>query len=224
MINLNKAGRLSLLCFAAVSTLHLFAQLTAPGRWLCDLTQVLLMPLLAGFVLAVSSLPQTVVLRWAMAGIFFAWLGDSLPRFLDGDAGFLSMVAGFLAAQICYIVALTGWFKDSILMRPAWLLPYALALVGLVMLCAPGAGALLVPILVYGLELAAMAVLATGAGTLGAVGGAIFFISDAMIALRSFAAIEIGFSGFWIMATYTIGQLLLILSILTKEAQSLEHL
>lgn len=223
MSNLNRAGKAWLVGFAVVCLIHLFARLTAPGYLLCDVTHVLLMPALAGFVLAASSRPYRVTLRWVMAGIFSSWIGDSIPRFLDGDAGFLSMVAGFLAAQICYIFALSRWFKDSILVRPVWLLPYATAFVGLIVLCAPGAGALLAPILVYGLALAVMAVLATGTGVLGTIGGAVFFISDSMIALQSFAAIDIDFSGFWIMATYLLGQFLLIVSILATEAQDLEH-
>ncbi len=66
-------------------------------------------------------------------------------------------------------------------------MPYGLALLALVVACAPDAGSLLVPVVVYGVCLVTMAVVATGVDRLAAVGGAVFLLSDALIALNAFA-------------------------------------
>ena len=70
-----------------------------------------------------------------------------------------------------------------------------------------GAGGLLVPVLVYGACLGTMAVLSTGVNRLTAVGGALFLVSDGLIALDAFVA---GFGlpaqGFVVMATYVAAQ------------------
>ena len=47
---------------------------------------------------------------------------------------------------------------------------------------------MLVPVLVYGACLGTMAVLSTGVNRLTAVGGALFLVSDGLIALDAFVA------------------------------------
>ena len=121
--------------------------------------------------------------------------------------------AVLVVGALAYIRAFWPFRQDAIVGRPALLVPYGLALVVLVGLCADGAGALLVPVVVYGLALTTMAVLATGLGRLGAAGGIIFMLSDALIAVRAFADLELPAHSFWVMLTYVAGQLMLVLAV-----------
>lgn len=76
---------------AGVSVIHLAAQLT--GRdGLADATQVLLMPAVAVWLAArTHGAPRPRIVRRFLLGLGLSWLGDTAPRFLDGDAGFLAM-------------------------------------------------------------------------------------------------------------------------------------
>lgn len=196
---------------------HLLAQLVAPEGLLADITQILLMPLLAAVL--VTGLPSvgSTLARLVLVALFFSWLGDTLPRFLGGDAGFLTMVGCFLMAQVFYILAFWPYRAGSLLARPVAVLPYLAALTVLVVFCAPGAGSLLVPVLVYGIALGLMAVLSTGLGVQAGCGGAIFFLSDAMIAVRSFAGVELVAHGFWIMSGYVLGQGLIVAAVVRRR-------
>ncbi|MFY9678251.1 lysoplasmalogenase family protein [Glutamicibacter protophormiae] len=210
-------ARVFLALLLVVSLVHLASQLVAPGRMLGEATQVLLMPMLGGFILASTAAPRSRTVTLALAAVFFSWLGDSLPRVIDGDPGFLTMVGCFMVAQVFYILLLRRWWRGSVLRRPLGLVPYLLVLAALVVLCGPSAGALLVPVVLYGLALVAMAVLSTGTGLRGGLGGAVFLFSDALIALRSFTDIHIPAQDFWIMLTYILGQFLLVSAILDKD-------
>ena len=78
---------------------------------------------------------------------------------------------------------------------------------------------MLVPVLLYGACLGAMAVLSTGVNRLTAVGGALFLVSDGLIALGAFV---VGFGlplqGFWVMATYLAAQALIVAGVLREQA------
>ena len=66
---------------------------------------------------------------------------------------------------------------------------------------------MLVPVLVYGACLGTMAVLSTGVNLVTAVGGALFLVSDGLIALDAFApGFDLPGQGFWVMATYVAAQ------------------
>ena len=83
-------------------------------------------------------------------------------------------------------------------------------------MCAPGAGALLVPVVGYGLLLATMAVLATGVSPMVASGAVLFVVSDALIALGAFTGLSV--SGFAIMSTYIAAQVLIAVGVRLREA------
>ncbi len=200
-----------------VSLLHFFAQITAPDRLMSQMTQVLLVPWMIAFVLVSVPRKRSRSIVLTVTVLLCSWMGDTVPRFLEGDAGFLAMVGCFLIAQIFYIALLLRWAGSSVLTRPLWLIPYAAVFLALVAFCAGGAGALLVPIIVYGLALVSMAVLSTGLGVVGGLGGAVFLLSDSLIALRSFTDVEIYLGGLWIMLTYVVGQLLLVIGIVNKD-------
>ncbi|WP_102508447.1 lysoplasmalogenase family protein [Sanguibacter massiliensis] len=68
-----------------------------------------------------------------LVALVFSWLGDSVPRLLDGDAAFLTMVSFFLVAQVVYIAAFWPARRRSAAVRACWSLPiYAAALVAVV--------------------------------------------------------------------------------------------
>ena len=202
---------------ACVAGVHLIAQIAVPEGVVSDITQVFLMPLLAAALFSATSRPRSRLVRLVLVALFFSWLGDTVPRFVSGDGGFLALVGCFLVAQLFYAAAFWPYHRQSLLVRPAAVAVYAVALVILVALCREQAGALLVPVIVSGLALATMAVLATGLGRTAGVGGAIFLISDSLIALRAFTDMELPAHGFWVMLTYVVGQVLLVIAVVAVD-------
>lgn len=218
MIPIGTLPRVLLALFAALSVAHLVIQLLGIQAWDRP-TQVLLMPALLLALAAATGRPRGRLIVLAMVALVFSWLGDTAPAFASGDTAFLLMVGFFLVAQVVYVVAFSPYRSDSVLTRRRWLLvPYIGFVAVLVWLCAPHAGALLVPVLLYGLVLGTMAVLSTGLGPWVAAGGALFLVSDALIALRAFApgwdALPLG--GFWVMSTYLAAQTLIVLGLLAR--------
>lgn len=207
---------------ALLTLVHLAAHL-AGASTLADTSQWFLMPALAVCLWLASRPADDAVrrrprlVRLTLVALAFSWLGDTAPDLADGDAAFLVMVGFFLCAQVTYTLAFWPYRSGSVLRRPLALAPYLVALVGLVVACTPGAGALLLPVVVYGLCLVAMAVTATGVDRLAAVGGAVFLVSDALIALDAFAPwYALPAHGFWVMLTYVGGQVLLVLGVLRR--------
>ncbi|MGW4479662.1 lysoplasmalogenase family protein [Rhodococcus triatomae] len=202
--------------FAVLVVVHLEAQLAEADR-LADVSQWFLMPLLAAILVAVTAAPRSALVRTVLVALAFSWLGDTAPDAFDGDSAFMVMIGCFLLAQLAYVTAFLPYRDWSVLRRPA-VAGYVLAVVLLVAACAPGAGALLVPALVYGLCLGAMAVLSTGLGAVAGVGGALFLASDAMIALGAFADwFTPPVEGFWVMLTYIAGQALLVYGVAAAD-------
>lgn len=178
--------------------------------------QVLLMPALA--LVVIRSGVRTWATKWLLVAIVGSWLGDSLPKVVPGEWSFIAMVAGFLIAQIAFILAFLPRWRDSIMRRRRRaLIPYLAVVITLVALCAPAAGPLLVPLLVYAVALLAMSVLATAFGTLGTIGGAMFLLSDSLIAITSFTHWTFPGQSPIIMFTYITGQALIALAVLRRE-------
>lgn len=203
---------------AAVAGVHLAAQWNGADS-LAGPTQWTLVPLLAAALLNETTRPRARLVVLVLAALGFSWLGDTLPRFASGDAEFLVMVGCFLLAQLVYVVSFRPYADRSILhVGRVLLLPYAAVVAALVVLCAPGAGALLVPVLLYGLCLGAMAVLATGVNGLVWTGGSLFLVSDGLIALEAFSErIDVPHSAFWVMLTYVAAQLAIVLGVLGED-------
>lgn len=209
-----------LLCgaLAAVSGVHLAAQWYGESQ-LSGATQVALVPLLAGAVLTQVRRPHDRFVKWVLLALGSSWLGDTLPRFAGGDTAFLLMVGFFLLAQLAFIAAFKEHVDHSILhVGRMLLLPYATVVGALVVLCAPGAGSLLVPVLAYGLCLGAMAVLATGVNGLVWTGGTVFLVSDGLIAVEAFSdRLDVPHNSFWVMLTYIVAQLLIVLGTMVRS-------
>lgn len=209
-------ARIALTAYAVVAAVHITTQLLdADGA--AGITQALLMPLLGAYLAATG--PTTRLQRLTLLALGFSWLGDLLPRFLDGDAAFQAMIVAFLCAQVTYILAFRPYAATSVLRSPR-VIPYAVVLAALIAVCAPGAGPLAPAVVVYGVCLVSMAVLATGVNRLTAVGGAIFVVSDGLIALNAFVKAwplpEVA-QDTVVMATYIVAQLLLVLGAIRTE-------
>ncbi|MGV8978698.1 MAG: lysoplasmalogenase [Cellulomonas sp.] len=210
--------RAALAAFIALAVLHLGAQLAGASS-VANRSQWLLMPALAVVVAMWTARPRTRRIRLVLVALGFSWLGDTVPDLVPDGISFVVMVGFFLLAQVGYIAAFApGVRRSAIVRRPLLAVPYVLVFVVLVALCARGAGPLLGPVIVYGACLTTMAVLATGLGRLAGIGGAIFLVSDALIALGAFAdGFELPVAGFWVMSTYLAGQGLLAVAVLAED-------
>lgn len=185
----------------------------AGSSTIADATQVLLMPVLVGVLWTSTVPPRGRLVRLALLALVFSWLGDSVPRLASGDTSFLLMVGFFLIAQLVYAAALWPYRSASMLRRPLALVPYALAAIVVITLCALGAGAPLAAVVVYALAITGMAVLATGLGRLAGIGAAVFVASDALIALQAFGVLALPGHDVWVMSTYVAAQSMLVLAI-----------
>jgi uncharacterized membrane protein YhhN len=207
----------ALATYLAVAAVHLLAQ-AVDTEALAAVTQVLLMPALAVFLVA-SRPPTDRLGRAVLLALVLSWLGDTVPRFLGDDAAFLAMVGCFLLAQLAFVAAFLPYRAESVAgRRRGLLMPYVAVLLLLLAACVPDAGALAPAVVVYGGCLVAMAVLATGVHPLAAAGGVLFLVSDGLIALAAFA-------DWWrlpqqdlaVMATYVAAQLLIVLGVLRRS-------
>lgn len=202
-------SRVALLTFFALSLVHFAAQVF-DHRLVMDVSQVLLMPPLALWLHGSTRAPRTHSTLFALAALFFSWLGDSAPRVLEQPIAFWSMVGFFLVAQLCFIAALWPQRLQSVLGERAHvgygLLGFAAAVLlgSLVKLGLPAA-----VVVLYATAIVTMALLATSMGRAGVAGGLLFIFSDALIALRSFAGLTVPMGGVLIMATYLAAQYLL---------------
>jgi len=204
--------------FVTVAVLHLGAQLTGAGE-VADATQVLLMPLLAAALWSNTEAPRSRLITLTLVALGLSWLGDSAPKLAEGDTAFLVMIGFFLLAQVAYVMAFWPFRSRSVLhVRRPVLLGYVAVVVALVLACVGGAAGMLVPVLVYGTLLGTMAVLATGVNLPTAIGGALFLVSDGLIALNAFAeGFDLPGQGFWVMATYLAAQSLIVGGVLTTR-------
>ena len=222
MLPRRPAARVLLGAFAAVALVHLAAQL-AGGGGLADATQVVLMPLLAGVLWYETAAPRGRPVTLVLVALGLSWLGDSAPKLTSGDASFLVMVGFFLLAQFAFIAAFWPFRGRSVLhVHRVRLLAYLCVVVALVVVCAAGAAEMLVPVLVYGACLGTMAVLSTGVNRLTAVGGALFLVSDGLIALDAFVdGFGLPAQGFVVMATYVAAQTLIVAGVLLQRSGGL---
>ncbi|WP_210593191.1 lysoplasmalogenase [Streptomyces sp. GESEQ-35] len=168
----------------------------------------LLMPLLAACAY-VRGAP-----RLLLAALLFGWGGDVL-LLSDAEPAFLAGMASFAAGHVCYLVLFKRYGAVNTVprARAALLaLGYATALVTTVALLWPDLPAdLRVPVAGYSALLTAMAYGAvTRFGLLAGLGGALFMLSDTLIATGVAEWPQLPRPDFWIMLTYAAAQLLLV--------------
>ncbi|MEU2668148.1 lysoplasmalogenase [Streptomyces sp. NPDC007164] len=158
----------------------------------------LLMPLLAGYAAARRG-PRLLV-----AALLFGWGGDTF-LLADADAAFLVGMGSFAVGHVCYLW-LFGRARGPL---PAGV-AYAVVLVTFVALLWPGLPAeMRIPMTGYSLLLTAMAYRAGTLGRYAAAGGALFLLSDALIATGIADWPQLPAPDFWVMLTYIAAQFLL---------------
>ncbi|MFJ8919273.1 lysoplasmalogenase [Streptomyces sp. NPDC102415] len=197
-----------LVAFLAVAVVDL-AGLLAGLQSAHLVAKPLLMPLLAATAAARGG-PRLLV-----AALLFGWGGDVLLM-PGSDAAFLAGMACFAGGHVCYLV-LFGRAR----LRPAVGLLYAAALVAFLLHLWPGLPAeLRIPLTGYSLLLSAMAWRAGALGRYAATGGALFLLSDALIATGIADRPQLPAHDFWIMLTYLAAQYLLTRGALGGTADS----
>ncbi|APY88996.1 lysoplasmalogenase [Streptomyces alfalfae] len=174
----------------------------------------LLMPLLAAYVLTRRG-P-----RLLLAALLFGWSGDTL-LLLDTDATFLAGMGSFAVGHVCYLALFRrhGSANGASRARGAVIVAaYALALVVTVALLWPDLPAdMRGPVAGYSLLLTAMALGATTLGPVAAAGGALFLLSDTLIATGVAAWPQLPRPDFAIMLTYLAAQALLARGVLAAH-------
>ncbi|MFI1935012.1 lysoplasmalogenase [Streptomyces sp. NPDC020330] len=169
----------------------------------------LLMPLLAGYA-ALCGGPRLLV-----AALLFGWGGDVF-LLADDDLAFLVGMGSFAAGHVCY---LTLFGRDRARAPLATAAGYVLVLAVFLVLIWPDLPAdLRIPLTGYSLLLTAMAWRAGALGPYAAAGGALFLISDALIATGIADWPQAPAPDFWVMLTYIAAQALLTLGVLTAGA------
>lgn len=197
-----------ILAYVVLGVAHV-ALLVLDAGLAASVTKALLMPVLALWAYRAGG-PRLLV-----AALLLSCVGDVA---LEVDGLFILGMAGFGAAHVCYVT----WFvRHGALqgLRRRWWAP----VVGLVAWGATIAAlwgplgeeepALRVPILVYSLLLTATAVTAFGVSLLAGVGGALFLLSDTLIALDIAGLSRPEPGDVWVMVTYLAAQLLLAVGI-----------
>lgn len=176
------------------------AGLAATGRdaWR-RVSKPLLMP-----TLALHRDPQT---RRALA--FGA--GGDIALLGHGRAAFSAGLGSFLVGHLAWIRALRSRPGRGVLRRnPALATPYLVALAGLNAYLWRRTGEDRVPVLVYSAMLTAMALVALERGEpRAATGGALFLLSDTLLALERFGGVALPLHEGLVMASYTAAQALL---------------
>ncbi|MEQ6902598.1 lysoplasmalogenase [Nocardioides sp. YIM 152588] len=210
-----------LTAYAVVAVANVVGQLLE-GDLLGQVTKPLLVPLLLALLLAGVPDRSTRLVRAAAVALVFCWLGDL--ALMGGDDWFLVGLGAFLLGQVGYCTAFaTTWARNPLRERKALALPYvgwwALLLVAL----GPDLGGLIAPVAVYGAVLCTMAALALGVHRLTAVGAAWFVLSDSLIAATSLSdRFAFDASGAAVMATYTLGQALIVCGVVAVAGRRTE--
>ncbi|MGV9314074.1 lysoplasmalogenase [Streptomyces sp. NPDC003691] len=172
----------------------------------------LLMPLIAALVL-VRGGPRLLVVA-----LLFGWGGDVF--LLSGaEWAFLTGMGSFAVGHLCYLALFAAVRGGAAPAR--WTGPvYGTALVVLVVLLWPGLPAeLRVPVAGYAALLTTMAWRSAALGPLAGVGGALFLVSDLIIATGVADWPQLPAPDFWIMLLYSAGQLLLALGVLSATGR-----
>lgn len=207
--------------YALVVVIHL-GSLVAEAPMVQRVTQPLFTPLLIAILLVVAA-PRHRTTVLLTAGLFFAWLGDTLPPFLP-DALQPSAVLLFLVALTLYCVAIYPlWARNREPLRMALAIPYAGVVIGLFVACADGAGDMVPLVAMYAIVLATLAFLSSGGNGLTWMGGTLFLLSSSLLAMDWFLpGAAILYSNVWVMLTYALGQAFLVAGMM-RMIPSREH-
>lgn len=210
-------ARWVLVAYLVVGALNVAGNLASAP--LAAATKPLLMPLLVVWALA-NALRSSRAATAILLGLLLAWAGDLLlmvPMLVTGMAAFAVM-------QVAYLVAFRALPGPGLVRAwPLATVPFAAAWLVITVAIWPTAGDLRSPIAAYGLLLVAMACsaldtslrLPPGTRWWLPLGGALFVLSDALIALGIAERIAEGpVVDAAIMATYIAAQLLIVVSVI----------
>lgn len=201
------AARALLGLFALLAAAHLGALLADAGT-LVHLTKPALMPVLAAYALLRGG-PRRLV-----AALLCGCAGDVTLQ-LGGDTAFLAGMGCFAAGHLC---CLTLFARSGRPRTGPWVAAgYGAVWLGGTAALWPGLDpGLRVPVAAYGLLLTAMAL---GARPWTGLGGALFLLSDGLIAAGLAGWPQPPVPQFWIMATYLAAQYLLTAGLLRRAAR-----
>jgi uncharacterized membrane protein YhhN len=173
------------------------AVLAATGRdRVRRVTKPLLMPVL------LRGKPRPVQRALALGG------GGDVALLGAGPVAFQLGLGSFLAGHVAWAAALRPHRAGAL--TPAKALPYLAAWTGLNAYLWPRTGRDRLPVLVYSTALLATALAAADTGRRDvAAGGALFLVSDTLLALERFADVHLPAHEGLVMASYTSGQALL---------------
>ncbi|WP_458085452.1 lysoplasmalogenase [Streptomyces malaysiensis] len=203
-----RATRALAALFALLTAVQLTA-LLGDATTVVHLTKPALMPVLAGWALVRGG-------PWPLPAALLCGCGGDVLLQIGGETAFLAGMGCFAAGHLCYLAlfARAGRCRAAARMEPrtaAWVAAgYGVAWLGTVALLWPGLAAhLRLPVAGYSLLLTAMALAALGAGPWTGLGGALFMLSDTLIAAGLADWPRPPVPQFWIMATYVAAQWLL---------------
>ncbi|MEC9362469.1 MAG: lysoplasmalogenase [Pseudomonadota bacterium] len=166
-----------------------------------------LKPLTTILIAGIAALaPESDYRLLILGGLVLSLAGDVCLMF-EGDAAFIGGLSSFLLAHLvfmaAFLIGLPAWPV------PWWVLGFVAYGAVFAALLLPRAGKLKLPVLLYGLVLAGMAVTAsvrysalqsTGA-LLALIGAGLFLISDSALGTRKFVGRYVGAQGL-ILSTY----------------------
>uniref|UniRef100_UPI003216D4EF lysoplasmalogenase n=1 Tax=uncultured Draconibacterium sp. TaxID=1573823 RepID=UPI003216D4EF len=197
--------------------------------WLDHIFKPFIMVWIAGYFLLFAKGIDKQVVKLAVTGFAFSWLGDLFMMFSGEFLYFVFGIASFLVAQVLYVflflrtINISGK-KPFLKKKPAWLTPYiAFGLIIYILLFPNLDSILKVAILIYLvaiLTMSSMALNRYGNGhpisfSLVFTGSLLFVCSDALIAINRFL-IPVPYEGLLIMTTYIAAQYLIMKGILKQ--------
>lgn len=202
-----------LVAFGVMALTHLYLLTGDIAIW-GTVTKITLMPLLAMW--AFSRAAPTLLI----AALMFSTIGDLA---MDFEALFLVGMTGFALAHVCYISLFVRRGAVAAMGDKPWIpLVYAIAAGAFItyVWSAPPMQDVRFAIPVYGALLAATAATSMSLDVRAGIGGTLFMISDAIIALEVAELPRPHQASLLIMAFYIVGQYLLVSTVLDRDEQA----
>ncbi|WP_226798705.1 lysoplasmalogenase [Chryseobacterium bernardetii] len=177
-------------------------------------TKPLLLPIIIWFYFTYSQQNVFRINQWFLSGLILSFLGDV---FLLFEWGFMPGLGSFLLAHICYIVY---FFK--IKKKNAWSwLPFVFLYLGsFLYYIYPYLNDMKIPVVIYGITIAAMLYFSISTySSLLILGAILFVISDSVLAINMFVQHSTE-KELVVMITYVLAQLMLVSGVVGIEKKN----